>query len=902
VASEARAIVGGLPPPPSEAPPTPPRLLVADAVARLIGTPDERVRDALAAIPGKPLLDSEAAWALRLGPDRARTLRAIAARFELTVDDRSREELGAIAGGGGDEPVMELITTDAGESRLSLLDEWGWLWAEELRSLPGARSRPDAERVEVPLAARTAAAIEPIVAANRLRLSPAAEAAMREATGAEAPAAPGITLAEGGAHLVISADPRGELAPRISALPGARSLGRGAGRWIVVANPEAAQAIRELTRAVPELPVSTGCQDWLGMSPGWIAHVGVDTAGRTPRLAITTSFGAVPAKTEEMLETDAKFGPRRLYRLTAEALHALADAERGGCDLTWTPGAKAALEWTTDNPEAKRVPSAELDVVIERSGPRFVLEPIWDIDAETEFLSQEAAILRTRGRAGEESLPAEAWPPDVIARFIKAHGVELTPAARSLLMGASEDDADARRLLEMSRAHDAELEVPGLGGELMPFQRAGVVYALERRRVFLADEQGLGKTIQALATVQADLAYPAIVVAPASLKLNWLREIDAWLPGRKAIGLTGRKEQDLDGTDIIVLNYEIVGAHADALGRLEARALILDESHYVKNPRAARTRAVLDLAAKLAPGALRLALTGTPVVNRPAELASQLGALDRLGEYGSVASFRRGFARPGSRRRLHHRLRTSCYLRRRKDEVLEQLPAKRRAVVTVPISNEREYRRAERDFVRWLSEQVASDGSGRIAPDARAEALVKMTALRRLAAEGKLEAATEWIADFAETEERLVVFAHHRKIQDAVIGRFPSSARIVGSDSMAEREANVERFQSEDGPPLCVCSLEVASHGFTLTAAANVAFLELAWTPAKHDQAEDRTHRIGQERSVTAWYLLAAGTIDERIAALLAEKRDVVDSVTDGGEGGGASLTDDLIGGYAAEG
>jgi SWI/SNF-related matrix-associated actin-dependent regulator 1 of chromatin subfamily A len=144
-----------------------------------------------------------------------------------------------------------------------------------------------------------------------------------------------------------------------------------------------------------------------------------------------------------------------------------------------------------------------------------------------------------------------------------------------------------------------------------------------------------------------------------------------------------------------------------------------------------------------------------------------------------------------------------------------------------------------------------------------------------------------------------VVFAHHREVQAAVSERFPDSARVSGADAVEAREANVRRFQADGGPQLCVCSLEVASHGFTLTAAANVAFLELGWTPAKHDQAEDRLHRIGQTSAVTAWYLLAAGTIDERIATLLAAKREVVDSLTDGGTGDGESLAAAILAGYA---
>jgi hypothetical protein len=182
----------------------------------------------------------------------------------------------------------------------------------------------------------------------------------------------------------------------------------------------------------------------------------------------------------------------------------------------------------------------------------------------------------------------------------------------------------------------------------------------------------------------------------------------------------------------------------------------------------------------------------------------------------------------------------------------------------------------------------------------RAAALVKLTALRRLAARGKLDAAITWIRDFIETEERLVVFAHHKEIQAAVIEQFPDCARILGSDKIDAREANVQRFQAEDGPLLCVASLEAASHGFTLTAASDVAFLELAWTPAKHSQAEDRVHRIGQDRGVTAWYLLAADTIDQRISELLEAKRDHVDAVTDGGGGGGLSLAVALLDEYAA--
>jgi SNF2 family DNA or RNA helicase len=460
------------------------------------------------------------------------------------------------------------------------------------------------------------------------------------------------------------------------------------------------------------------------------------------------------------------------------------------------------------------------------------------------------------------------------------------------------EHARGEELVALSQAHEAEFEPPpGLHGKLMPFQTAGVVYALRQRRTFIADEQGLGKTVQALAAIEADEAYPAVVVCPASLKLNWLRECARWLPGRRAEPLSGRRGP-LPLADIVVVNYDVLEARADALVDLEPGALVLDESHYVKNPKAARTKAAIDLSSRLHAETLRLALTGTPLVNRPRELVPQLRALGRLGDFGSGAAFERRFDGQEARERLHWHLRSTCYVRRRKDEVLTQLPPKRRITVPVPLANDHEYRHLEEDLVDWLRTAVQDPHAlaERIDSALRAEALVKLNALRHVAARGKLHAAIEWIKTFLESGERLVVFAHHRDIQAELVHAFPRAARILGSDSVEERQRNVELFQrARSGASLCICSLEAASHGFTLTAAASVAFLELGWTPAKHDQAEDRVHRIGQDRHVTAWYLLAADTIDERIAALIDHKRAVVGSVTDGSAGAEATVIDRLL-------
>jgi SWI/SNF-related matrix-associated actin-dependent regulator 1 of chromatin subfamily A len=509
-----------------------------------------------------------------------------------------------------------------------------------------------------------------------------------------------------------------------------------------------------------------------------------------------------------------------------------------------------------------------------------------------------------RGWVGHEHtlLPAIRADPfcvPALDAFLAEHGTWIDPLALELLQEIREEHARAAGLVALSAARDAPLEVPGLGGELKPFQRAGVNYLLAQRRAFLADEQGLGKTIEALAALEADGAYPAVVVCPASLKLNWLREIERWLPGRGVRVLMGTGKSLLPLAQITVVNYDILAARLDELRALAPRALVLDESHYCKNASAKRTQAVQRLAAAVPRDGLVLALTGTPVMNRPPELIPQLRILGRLEEFGSGVQFGRRFRGPDAHLRLHWHLRARCFVRRLKSEVLPQLPAKTRAVVPVELDNEAEYRLAERDLVAWLQSQPLDLRTlgAKVAAALRAERLVRLNALKLLAARGKLHGALAWIHDFLSSGERLVVFAHHREIQRAVLERFPTALHILGEDTPAAREAALRGFQAADGDAnqLIVCSIDVAGQGLTLTRSSNVAFLELDWTPAKHDQAEDRCHRIGQQDAVNATYLLAADTVDETIATLLERKRAVIGAVTDGRSEDEEGVVDALV-------
>ncbi|MDE3134735.1 MAG: DEAD/DEAH box helicase, partial [Acidobacteriota bacterium] len=509
------------------------------------------------------------------------------------------------------------------------------------------------------------------------------------------------------------------------------------------------------------------------------------------------------------------------------------------------------------------------------------LETFWDPDIQ-------AAFEQLPGAASNELKP-DAWIVDQLDAFIALHGVAVAPAAMQALEQMAAQHRAAQRAVAASRATVAEPlpEVAArLGGELAPFQWVAVRYALQQRRTFLSDEQGLGKTVEALATLEADGAFPAVIVCPASMKLTWSREAAHWLPHRSQQVLSGRDEGAIEAAELTILNYEIVQGRLAGLVASGPRALVADESHYCKNPQAKRTKAVRRLADALPREGLRLALTGTPVLNHADELIAQLRVIGRLGEFGSGASFSRQFEGELSEERLHWHLRRHCFVRRLKSEVLPQLPAKRQVVVPVTLNNEDEYRLAEDDVIAWLKTQPLDLKvlDAKIAATLRAQRLAQLTTLQRLAARGKLAAALTWIHDFLASGEPLVVFARHREVQEAVLARFPAALHLLGEDSVTARTAAIDAFQAPAGPQLIVCATRAAAQGITLTRASNVCFLELEWTPAIHDQAEDRCHRIGQRDAVTAWYLLAAETIDETMARLIQRKREVIDAVTDGRE------------------
>jgi len=302
------------------------------------------------------------------------------------------------------------------------------------------------------------------------------------------------------------------------------------------------------------------------------------------------------------------------------------------------------------------------------------------------------------------------------------------------------------------------------GVTLLPYQLAGVEYIHDVRRCIVADEMGLGKTVEALAAIHLEQAYPALIVCPASLKGTWEREVRRCLPGvRVAV--------DTCGGQVVITNYERLAS----LDHRPWRALIVDEAHYIKDRRTQRAGHILRLS-RTPTLELALLLTGTPIINRPLDLALLLDVVGTLHEYGGFWEYVKrfcdaykgpwGWDLSGATNlpELNKRLRNTCYLRRLKADVLPQLPAKRRAVVTLPISNAAAYREAER----------AWHGAG--------GELLKLGELRQVAAAGKVKAAVSWIEDVLEQGDKLVVFTWHRATAETVAECFDAPC-ITGKNT-----------------------------------------------------------------------------------------------------------------------
>lgn len=460
----------------------------------------------------------------------------------------------------------------------------------------------------------------------------------------------------------------------------------------------------------------------------------------------------------------------------------------------------------------------------------------------------------------------------------------------------------------LSGAHDAELDFD-LALPLLPYQRAGVLYALTQRRVILGDEMGLGKTPQliAVAVKAVEEGHRVLISVPPSLRLNWKREIGKFAPHLSVEVIEGSKPYALTDANVVVIGDATITPWAPALDKVHFGALLVDEAHRFKNPKAKRTIAMQAIARGIPADGYVVLASGTPAVNRPVELVALLDAIGKLEPvFESAGAFKFRYCGPVRNQfgwtfngashtdELHRKLVGTCYIRRKKDDVLKELPAKRRAQVAVALKDTdlREYLRIEDDFLGWVFEK---GGREAVLKASRAEVITQLTALRQALAIAKVASAVEHIESLVEADEPVVVFAHHRAVIDAIVAECKERstndprwnvARIVGGMGDEAKQQAVDDFQS-GRVGIIVCNYTAGGVGLTLTRASQWVGVELPWTPAELSQAEDRCHRVGQTDAVTAWHITGARTngqltIDDRLFALLNAKQETLSAVLDG--------------------
>lgn len=473
----------------------------------------------------------------------------------------------------------------------------------------------------------------------------------------------------------------------------------------------------------------------------------------------------------------------------------------------------------------------------------------------------------------------------------------------------------------LSRATTATINAPCPDGmSYLGYQLAGIAYAHERRAVLIGDEMGLGKTIQAIGIINCTPeAKRILIVCPASLKLNWKRELEKWLVRPRTIFVAdSRLFPDLsDG--IIIVNYDVLHRHEDKLRETEWDIFVADEAHYLKNPKARRTKMVFGERASAKekkngaadiPGIMagkRILLTGTPIANKPIELFPLISYLDPI-NWGDFWRFARrycnahndgfgwDFTGASNLGELQDKLRSTILVRRLKKDVLTELPAKRRQVIEFPATKETsdaiaEERRAF-DVVDELEAQVelaaASDDTG--AYQKAVDALAKgqaacfqgLSTLRLETARSKIPMVVEHLRDAIEESLKVVAFVHHKDLARALEEEFGNSAvKLVGDTPMQERQDAVDRFQNDPTCKLFIGSIMAAGVGITLTASSHVVMCELDWVPGNVSQAEDRCHRIGQKDSVLVQHLVLEGSLDATMARRIIAKQEVIDKALD---------------------
>jgi SWI/SNF-related matrix-associated actin-dependent regulator 1 of chromatin subfamily A len=485
---------------------------------------------------------------------------------------------------------------------------------------------------------------------------------------------------------------------------------------------------------------------------------------------------------------------------------------------------------------------------------------------------------------------------------------------------------ERKAAIEMSRATDAVIEVPAPDGlNYLGYQKAGIAFGLTRPAVLIGDEMGLGKTVETIGIMNADPTLKRIlIICPASLKLNWRRELERWLVKSRPILIADSKLfAAFEG--ITIINYDVLHRHIDEIRCNVWDMLIVDEAHYLKNRRARRSTMVFGHKATKSEKAAGMAdvprmaarkkifLTGTPIANRPAELFPIINYLDSA-KWPNFWSFARrycaghsngyGFDADGASNldELQEKLRSTIMIRRLKKDVLTELPPKRRQIIEFSATGEakrlvaaerRAYEAKEADMERMQARvELAKADENEQEYRAAVEALKKgmagifgeLSTIRRetVTAKCQMPEIIEHIEEAVEESSKVIIFAHHKAAIAILADKFGDACvTLVGDTAMQDRQDAVDRFQKDPSCKVFIGSIMAAGVGITLTASSHVIFVEGDWVPGNLSQAEDRAHRIGQAESVLVQHLVLEESIDATILRRVIGKQEVIDKALD---------------------
>lgn len=459
-------------------------------------------------------------------------------------------------------------------------------------------------------------------------------------------------------------------------------------------------------------------------------------------------------------------------------------------------------------------------------------------------------------------------------------------------------------LRSLAQATEATLDIP-LAETMFGFQRAGVKYVLSTKgtgyRAIIGHDMGCGKTIQAIACILALNTFPAIVICPPSLSLNWVKEFAHWAPDVITHRIVGTTTYDLPAAQVYIIGDSLIEAWQEPLIDVDARAIVIDEIHRFKSKDTKRTAAAKEIARYVDPFGLRLGLTGTITPNNPSELISQaqiIGVFEPV--FGAADLFMdRYMPKTGEDQwkrasdnldELFDRMCSTFYCRVNFEDVRDQLgltidrPQRLARSVEMTGAAARDYTFARddlRDFLLGLRGEEAADRA------MRAEALVRLNTLRRLIGKSKVQSAVKYIKDLVDQGEQVIVFAVHRDVTLSLAKAFDAPT-IIGGQSVESVEDGKARFQAGEARVI-VLNIVAGGVGHTLTAAHHVVFVEYGWNPGAMEQAEGRAYRIGQTQQVYSHWLSGSNgddvTIDERLVGILNDKGWVTGAVIKG-EGG----------------